>query len=65
MEISSQTDDSEIEKLRMIEKIIDLSSDELVYELSELLYDDLFIFDRGIDKTKSNLKKIRYVFGFY
>ena len=58
MEISSKTDDSEIEKLRMIEKIIDLSSDELVYELSELLYDDLFIFDRGIDKTKSNLKKI-------
>ena len=58
MEISSQTNDSEIEKLRMIEKIIDLSSDELVYELSELLYDDLFIFDRGIDKTKSNLKKI-------
>lgn len=57
MEISSQTDDSQIEKLRMIEKIIDLSSDELVYELSESLYDDLSIFDRGIDNTRLSIKK--------
>jgi len=57
MEISSQTDDSQIEKLRMIEKIIDLSSDELVYELSESLYDDLSIFDRGIDNTRLYIKK--------
>ena len=56
MEISSQTDDSQIEKLRMIEKIIDLSSDELVYELSESLYDDLSIFDRGIDNTRLSIK---------
>ena len=40
MEITSRVDDSEI-NLKILEKIIDLTSDQLVYKISECLHDDL------------------------
>ena len=47
MEITSRVDDSEIENLKILEKIIDLTSDQLVYKLSECLHDDLSEFEKS------------------
>ena len=54
MEITSRVDDSEIENLKILEKIIDLTSDQLVYKLSECLHDDLSEFEKSKNCTRHN-----------
>ena len=59
MEITSRVDDSEIENLKILEKIIDLTSDQLVYKLSECLHDDL----SELEKSKNSIRS--YVQGLF
>ena len=59
MEITSRVDDSEIENLKILEKIIDLTSDQLVYKLSECLHDDL----SELEKSKNFIRS--YVQGLF
>ena len=64
MEITSRVDDSEIENLKILEKIIDLTSDQLVYKLSECLHDDLSELEKSINSIRSYVQGLfNTVFG--
>ena len=58
MEDSSRIDNSMTEDVEIIEKLIDLSSDEIVHELAECLYDDLREFEKASRILRSGFQRL-------
>lgn len=58
VEDSSRIDNSMAEDIGMIEKLIELSSDEIVHELSECLYDDLQAFEQTNHMLRGFFEKL-------